>query len=389
MNKKLLQPFAALIIPLILLTSCSSAPKPPVYTYVDSAPEHAESVLVRGRGLGSCDSLTGKVHVTAVFVSDASSSWMSQEREAALENIRRALLDISCEAERYSVELSFSISSAVSNIKTTAPAEPDYYSWLEEALESAGLGGISQADQNIREENLADSAPIIFMFNREGRAYASVASDSQMEYCVGYTAEEDSLMHEILHMYGAHDLYYPEQLKTLSTEILGESCMNRANGIDPLTAYLIGWSEEPSAEVLSLFDSLTLTDRDIEQALAAETYTGFASREFGHGKYTGELVFGVADGRGKMTYNEGHVYDGEWKENLPHGTGSMSWANGDTYLGGWKKGKRDGSGTYTWADGSVYVGGYKDDKMHGRGVLTYADGSSVSGTWNMGEFEGA
>lgn len=387
MNKKLLQRLAILAIPLMLLTSCTSPKKQPEYTYVGSSPERADSVLTRGRGIGSCTSLTGKVHFTAVFVSEPACSWKAQEINDALENLRRALDELSREAEKYSVELSITLSHTESKIKTAAPAEPDYYSWLGEALSSAGLGSVSDADEKLRQANHADSAPIIFMFNREGRAYASAASDSRLEYCVAYTAEEDSLVHEILHLYGAHDLYYPDELKRLTAETLGESCMNRSSGVDPLTAYLIGWTDEPSDEVLTLFDSLTLTAKDIEKALAAETYTGFASREFGHGKYTGELVFGVADGRGKMTYNEGHVYDGEWKENLPHGTGSMTWANGDSYMGEWKKGKRDGTGTYTWADGSVYVGGYKNDKMHGRGVLTYADGSVVLGTWSMGELE--
>ena len=32
-----------------------------------------------------------------------------------------------------------------------------------------------------------------------------------------------------------------------------------------------------------------------------------------------------------------------------------------TYEGMWKAGKRDGSGTITWADGSVFTGLWKDD----------------------------
>ena len=102
MNKKIRSLLAIFTIPLLLLASCSRTEKQPNYTYVDSAPESAESVLTRARGLGSCAYLEGKVHLTAVFVSDSASSWKSQEKEAACGNLRRALDEISREAEKYS-----------------------------------------------------------------------------------------------------------------------------------------------------------------------------------------------------------------------------------------------------------------------------------------------
>ena len=49
-----------------------------------------------------------------------------------------------------------------------------------------------------------------------------------------------------------------------------------------------------------------------------------------------------------------------------------------TYRGQWKysKGKlvRDGVGTMTWADGSVYKGQFKEDCMCGTGQMTQANG---------------
>ncbi len=383
-KRRTLQLITAVLTALLALSSCSERSTQPPVTYADDAAESIEDVFLKNRELGSCAALTGKVHFTAVLVSDGASSWNESDLAAALENLRSALDCISAEAEKYSAELTVSFSHVECRIRTAAPAEPDHYLWLGEALTAAGLGDEADADARLREKHSADSAPIVFLFNREGRAYASCAYDSGLEYCAAYTAQEDSLVHEILHMFGASDLYYPAEVRNAAAEHLGDSVMNRGAAVDPLTAYLVGWTEEPAEAVRTFFDGLTVTGRDIEQALAAETYTGFASREFSHGKYTGELVFGVADGRGKMTYNEGHVYDGEWKENLPHGTGSMTWAHGDFYMGEWKKGKRCGTGTYTWSDGTEYVGEWKDDKMHGRGIITYPDGSTVSGVWEDG-----
>lgn len=38
-------------------------------------------------------------------------------------------------------------------------------------------------------------------------------------------------------------------------------------------------------------------------------------------KYEGQFVNGKMDGRGVMTYNNGDVYDGMFKNNLKHGEG--------------------------------------------------------------------
>ena len=46
-------------------------------------------------------------------------------------------------------------------------------------------------------------------------------------------------------------------------------------------------------------------------------------------------------GRGKFTYADGHVYEGEWRDN-----------------------ERNGQGKITYADGHVYEGDFKDNMRH-------------------------
>jgi len=43
-----------------------------------------------------------------------------------------------------------------------------------------------------------------------------------------------------------------------------------------------------------------------------------------------------------MTYNNGHVYDGEWKEDMKHGKGKMIYKNGNVYEGEWYKDHKKG-----------------------------------------------
>jgi len=43
-----------------------------------------------------------------------------------------------------------------------------------------------------------------------------------------------------------------------------------------------------------------------------------------------------------MTYNNGHVYDGEWKEDMKHEKGKMIYKNGNVYEGEWYKDHKKG-----------------------------------------------
>ena len=72
---------------------------------------------------------------------------------------------------------------------------------------------------------------------------------------------------------------------------------------------------------------------------------------------------------------------------MRHGQGVMTYANGDIYDGEWKEGRMDGKGTKKFRNGNEYEGGVKSGRAHGEGVLTYAAGDLVksSGEWKDGK----
>ena len=45
----------------------------------------------------------------------------------------------------------------------------------------------------------------------------------------------------------------------------------------------------------------------------------------------------------------------------------MTYGNGDVYEGNWKDGKKNGKGKYTYTDGTVYEGDWKDGSKNGKG----------------------
>ena len=49
------------------------------------------------------------------------------------------------------------------------------------------------------------------------------------------------------------------------------------------------------------------------------------------------------------------------------GNGSYLFENGDLYNGQWKKGEMTGYGVYEFSNGDVYKGAWKEGKMNGRG----------------------
>lgn len=73
------------------------------------------------------------------------------------------------------------------------------------------------------------------------------------------------------------------------------------------------------------------------------------------------------DGNGSYLFDNGDLYNGQWKKGEMQGYGVYEYATGDVYKGAWKKGLMEGRGTYTYANGDKYIGTWKDGKMNGRG----------------------
>jgi hypothetical protein len=89
------------------------------------------------------------------------------------------------------------------------------------------------------------------------------------------------------------------------------------------------------------------------------------------------------------------TYNGAvWPElgmNIPHGKGTMTWDNGDVYDGNWKYGKMSGQGTMKWHNEVSYTGNWHSDKRNGFGTMRYANGKIAKGIWRddypTGDFE--
>lgn len=115
--------------------------------------------------------------------------------------------------------------------------------------------------------------------------------------------------------------------------------------------------------------------------------TGHIDRSNG-AMYQGQVLKGLACGRGRQKWTSGAIYEGDWVDDTMHGQGVLSTPDGARYDGKWRESRQHGEGKYVAPDRGFYEGQWIQGKMHGKGKYTWPDGSSFEGQFKNGEKEG-
>ena len=80
-------------------------------------------------------------------------------------------------------------------------------------------------------------------------------------------------------------------------------------------------------------------------------------KKYENGIYEGDLdIYEIRNGYGKMTYEDGGVYEGEWKDDDFNGMGKYIWPSGSVYEGDFLDGVRSGYGKMVCDSGNAYEG---------------------------------
>jgi hypothetical protein len=183
-------------------------------------------------------------------------------------------------------------------------------------------------------------------------------------------------------------------------------------------------------------DGTSMTELDDESTLVPVVKVLIMDPSGNIGKYTGTICIntGKPQGSGKIEYESGGSYDGDWNQgswsgfglhaksngdiyegtffdNSKHGMGTyryrdgkrvfegryvmgqridgqMTYGDGSIYKGQWYDGKRHGRGIYRFKDSSIYKGEFLQDVIHGVGQLVWPDGAKYVGEWNQGHRHG-
>ena len=87
-------------------------------------------------------------------------------------------------------------------------------------------------------------------------------------------------------------------------------------------------------------------------------------------QYTGDLIEGKRQGRGKLVYSNGSVYEGEFSQHQCHGVGRLTAADGTVYDGLWWYGQMYGEGRITFPDQQrVLRGKFVDADINHLGIM--------------------
>ena len=200
---------------------------------------------------GSSRLLNGDVVGIVFFVNDAVSSWTEEAKKSYMTQHNKAMRRIMSDAEGLNVYLRIRIASA----EISVPLECTYsnpYNWAVRAINQYGKNSVMEYQNYYKDKYKCDEAPIFFVFNKKARSFASTASKFYPytdEFSVIFRDDNGrfsafSVEHELMHQFGAMDLYFPDEVNKSATKHLPKSIMNDGYEIDSLTRFLIGWTAQ-------------------------------------------------------------------------------------------------------------------------------------------------
>lgn len=107
--------------------------------------------------------------------------------------------------------------------------------------------------------------------------------------------------------------------------------------------------------------------------------------------YQGSWLSGKMDGLGILNFEDGSVYEGQFKRGLMHGPGTRTVvrpADREIQKGNWKDGKLNGYATVSYSNGDLYEGFFQEDQRFGHGCYQSGRHNRASctsiyvGEWN-------
>ena len=223
-------------------------------------------------GLGSASYLRGRNVLVSLFVTTPESGFTKEEQEEALAKVEKAVTYIEAQAAAYGVETEFIYDfSEYQDLKLEAEADfvinedVDFIDRLDEEIARWKQEKISYDE--VLQKYEADGIAMLIFVNNPGISYAIVydGTDSDKETVILFTEDyykpgceetATAYAHEILHVFGAHDLYedaeftkevsdyialtYPDEIMYTVNESGGEITAQ----LSGVTAYHLGWIDE-------------------------------------------------------------------------------------------------------------------------------------------------
>ena len=219
-------------------------------------------------GYGSGKRLTGSCTAVLVFVDDPQAKWSDEAKSKMTALCQKATRYLVNQAKQYDVALELNCGGEYTlscTMEETIPTEITDFEWTVRVQKQADY------DAFCKEKKL-QNVVFLLLVPKEGRSYSlpysdGISTDYYKESVVIYAGDSSdtslpaTIAHEMLHPFGADDLYFPYDTDTaraeLAKEYFPDDIMLR---VDPLlstltigayTAYKVGWTDslDPKYEV--------------------------------------------------------------------------------------------------------------------------------------------
>ncbi len=233
---------------------------------------------VSKRGVGSASVLDGSIYVYNVFLSDSRSGWTRAEQQRAKDQLHLAYDFITRRARDHGKSLVFVEEFAADvQLDFRIPLDPHADPrWTEYAIARAAAEPGPKLVERIRSQTRADHVVLCLHVNKRALSYnlayyEGVADRYAAERMVCFTGYPDgratsaaTYAHEILHLFGAGDLYFPYDESPLRKERAARAFPNDVMyrvdydldqlDVGPFTAYRVGWKVELDPKFRTLED---------------------------------------------------------------------------------------------------------------------------------------
>ena len=257
-RKKTIRSLAAILLALVLVDSTHA--------------EQLKSNHASRRNNGSATILSGKVLLYHIFVSDAASNFTDDEKAEVGKRIEAALEFLAREGRKYAIRLQV-IEETARDVTTEKPIPTDMFAdplWTERAIAASGAVGANELVARLKKRHQVDHVLIalhvdkaalsnnLSYYDHIDRTYAAERIICYTRYPDGRPTAAASYAHEILHNFGAGELYFPfdrnEGRKNIARRLFPDDIMFRVDydmarlTIGSYTAYRIGWLDDLEAE---------------------------------------------------------------------------------------------------------------------------------------------
>jgi hypothetical protein len=229
------------------------------------------------RGIGSAKRLSGITHVYHIFCNDAKSSWSPSERSDVLQRMQDGCRFISSESRRHQVGVTFvdHVGASV-RVKGAIPEKVQVnHVWTENVIRKAARCAASELVKRTKNGHGTDNVMICLHVNKAALSYNLAFYDNvdriyEAERMVCFSSYPDgretaaaTYAHEVLHLFGAGDLYFPYDRdvdrKNRAAQLFPNDVMYRVDydlgrlDVGPYTAFRVGWISrlDPRYEVFN------------------------------------------------------------------------------------------------------------------------------------------